>query len=234
MEIAIYNNLFRNLDLIALAWFIFLWTGFHYYADYSHKNVKSLVGTAQRHYLNWMRHMITRTDRLIDSRTLEALLTNVRFFASTAILILAGLVTMLGYGEKGMTMFASLPFAMKYQGMVMWELKTIVLIIIFIYCFFKCTWAIRQYGYACMLISAAPHNFTDPMAAKYAENCAQLIGNAARHFNLNIRAYYFGLAVLSWFVHPVLFMVCSTWVTVVLYRREFRSKVLEYLSTINV
>ena len=52
---------------------------------------------------------------------------------------------------------------------------------------------------------------------------------AARHANDGLRAYYFALAVLSWFLHPVAFMLATAWVTAVLYRREFLSRALNIL-----
>ena len=39
-------------------------------------------------------------------------------------------------------------------------------------------------------------------------------------------AYYFGVAALSWFLHPVLMMIVTAGVVYVLHQREFRSKTL--------
>lgn len=227
MQIALENLTIDLLDIIAFSWFFLCWVGFHYYADYSRKNVHSLVGVAHGHYLTWMRHMIAREERLLDTRVLESLLVSVRFFASTAILILAGLVTMLGYSQKGVTMLASLPFVQE-ASILAWEGKTILLIVIFIYSFFKCTWSIRQYSYAAVLIGSAPKDKKEE--ANYAEYCAQLISNAASHFNMAIRGYYFGLAALGWFIHPIVFLISTVWIIGVLHRREFRSRVLNILT----
>lgn len=229
MIITLHDYSFHLLDIAALAWFILCWMGFSYYADYSRKNTNSLVGVAHVHYLHWMNHMAARADRLLDTRIIEALLGNVRFFASTAILILAGLVTMLGYAEKGQAILSSLPFVMKTTPL-MWEVKTLLLVIIFIYAFYKCTWSIRQYSYVCTLMGSAPDAAVEFPKKEYASHCAELVSNAARHFNMGMRGYYFGLAVLSWFVHPLLFIVITTWVLLVLYRREFHSKVLRLLA----
>lgn len=232
MTFTLYNISLNLLDIAALIWFVAGWVGFSYYADYSRKNTTSLVGIAYHHYLHWMNHMAARTDRLIDSRIIEALLNNARFFASTAILILAGLVTMLGYAEKGEAILSKLPFVL-VSSPFMWEIKTLLLIIIFIYAFYKCTWSIRQYSYVCMLMGAAPDAVIEFPKKEYAAHCAELVSNSARHFNMGMRGYYFGLAVLSWFIHPVLFMVVDTWVLLVLYRREFHSRVLHILSSLH-
>jgi uncharacterized membrane protein len=41
-----------------------------------------------------------------------------------------------------------------------------------------------------------------------------------------LRAYYFGAAALSWFLHPILMMILTVAVVHVLYRREFTSRTL--------
>ena len=50
---------------------------------------------------------------------------------------------------------------------------------------------------------------------------------AAEHFNYGLRAYYFALAAMTWFLNGWLFMGAATWVVFVLYWREFRSDALE-------
>jgi uncharacterized membrane protein len=47
---------------------------------------------------------------------------------------------------------------------------------------------------------------------------------------MGLRTYYFSLALLVWFIHPVAFMITTTWVVAVLYRREFHSKTLKALA----
>lgn len=217
-------------DVAAFAWFIVCWLGFHYYADFSRKNVHSLVGVAHSRYKIWMDYMLAREERLIDARVLESLLVSVRFFASTSMLILAGLVTMLGYSEQGSTMLASLPFIQE-SSIIGWEGKTVLLIVIFIYSFFKCTWSIRQYSYAIVLIGSAPQK--ENSTPDYAENCAKLISNAASHFNMAIRGYYFSLSVLGWFIDPIVFLISTVWVILVLYRREFHSRALDILTKLH-
>jgi uncharacterized membrane protein len=44
-----------------------------------------------------------------------------------------------------------------------------------------------------------------------------------------LRAYYFSLAALGWFVHPWVFVTATTLVTVVLYLREHHSRTMKML-----
>lgn len=56
-----------------------------------------------------------------------------------------------------------------------------------------------------------------------------MISMAANQFNFGLRAYYFGMATLAWFINPWFFMLVTAGVVVVLYRREFHSDVLEVM-----
>lgn len=220
-----------NLDTIAFGWFLCCWWLFGYYADHSSKTSKSLIGVSHFHYIKWMSQMLARQDRLVDTRILEMITTTIRFFGSTTIFILAGLVTFLSYGERGIELVSYIPYAVK-TDVVFWYEKTLLLIVIFIYSFFKHTWAVRQYNYvAVLMVSASPfQQIAQPQ--EIIERLAHLVSSSARHFNVGLRAYYFGLAALGWYIHPVLFMLSSSWVVVVLYRREFHSKVLRILSNL--
>ena len=66
--------------------------------------------------------------------------------------------------------------------------------------------------------------------ASFAFKAASVIQNAGKHFNMGLRAYYFGLAALTWFLHPALFAATTTLVVAITYRREFRSHTLVNLA----
>ncbi len=101
----------------------------------------------------------------------------------------------------------------------------------FVYAFFKFTWAFRQYNYCLILVGCAPApSLLTDASATIAQRLAHIASLTGQHSNRGIRAYYFGLAALSWFIHPWLFMLLTVWVVLVLYRREFRSRLLRTLS----
>jgi len=58
-----------------------------------------------------------------------------------------------------------------------------------------------------------------------------LVGLAAEAFNSGLRAYYMSFAAISWIFSSTAFIVVSVLVVFVLYRREFRSDVLDVLRT---
>ena len=91
----------------------------------------------------------------------------------------------------------------------------LLLVAVFVYAFFKLTWSLRQFNYVAILIGAAP----PPSEAgsvdglSYADNAAEVASRAAEHFNKALRTFYFGLAALSWFVQPYVFMALTALVT---------------------
>ena len=104
----------------------------------------------------------------------------------------------------------------------------------FVYAFFKFTWSLRQYNYACILVGAAPFpNENIGKHEEFAKRAGDLIANAGRHFNMALRAYYFGLATISWFIHSGIFIVMTLWVVLVIFRREFRSHTVNNLSALH-
>ena len=129
-----------------------------------------------------------------------------------------------------MAVLAELPFAVA-SSTLLWDLKVLLLIVLFVYAFFKFTWAFRQYNYCLILVGSAPApGPLSEASGRIAERLARIASSTGRHANRGIRAYYFGLAALSWFIHPFLFMLLTVWVVLVLYRREFRSRLLRTLS----
>ena len=113
------------------------------------------------------------------------------------------------------------------------ELSTtaILMIAIFIFAYFKFTWALRQYNFLSILIgSAPPREDAAALLESHARRFAALSTLSGDEFNRGIRAYYFGFAALAWFVAPAVFMAFTFLILGVLYRRDFRSATLDVLA----
>lgn len=225
------NQLLTHIDaqdLVALTFFILSWVG---YAQYTRRQTKhqNLVAVTNRYRLQWMRQMLKRENRSVDAIIIGNLMRSITFSANTTIFILAGLIGMLSYHEQVGTVIGSIPYA-KPVTPVMWEVKIFLLVIIFVYAFFKYTWSLRQQNYTSILVASAPIDTeVTPADDHIAQKAAFLAGNAADHFNSGLRAYYFGLAALAWFVHPYMFMLATAIVIYVTQKREYRSRTLQRL-----
>ncbi|MDX1677955.1 DUF599 domain-containing protein [Arsukibacterium sp.] len=218
------------LDLIAVIWFFVLWIGYTLFAKRKAKVVSCLSFELRRKRTDWMQKMLLRDNKMADVGLISTLERNVTFFASSSLLILAGLLTAMSSAEKLSLMLSNLvPWADYTEGSV--QLKLLLLTFIFVFAFFQFTWSLRQYGFCGVLIGAAPdgRNLNEDDQALYANRAAKVIDQAGHSFNYGLRAIYFSLSALAWFIDPMLFMVSSVVVMMVMKQREFHSKVLKAL-----
>ncbi len=216
-------------DLFALIWFLLLWIGYTEYADRWSRREPSLRAVMHAHRCQWMREMLGRDNRMVDANIVGNLLQGVSFYASTTLIVLAGLITLLGASDKAVALIREIPFAAR-TSLLLWELKLLVLIVIFVHAFFKFTWALRQFNYCSVLIGAAPPAPGGAQREASALRVAEMSTRASKDFNQGMRAYYLSLATLAWFVNPWLFVLAATLVIAVLYWREYRSAALAVLS----
>ena len=220
---------FTLIDVLAFVWFVACWIGFDRLARRRAIDTPSLVSTMRVYRDAWMQQMARRDSHQFDATLLNNLLRYVLFFASTTVFILAGLVALLGTADQVIDVVSRLPFS---SGFVLWvwEVKVVMLIYIFVYAFFKFTWCAWQFNATGILVGGMPDPHESPeRAIQAAATVSGLAALAGKSFNDGVRAYYFSMAALSWFLHPGIFMASTAWVTYVLYRREFRSNTLEVL-----
>jgi uncharacterized membrane protein len=215
-------------NLIGPLWFVCSWVGYTLYADRLHGR-RNLMQTMHAYRCVWVRRMLERDNRMVDAQIIANLMRSVSFFASTTLFILAGLAAVLGAKGDAMAVIRDLPFAVQSPPLL-WDAKVMLLILVFAYGFFKFTWAFRHYNYCLILLGSVPQpDRLTQDSELIAERLATIATSSARHYNRGIRAYYFGLAALGWFIHPWLLVPFSAWVVLVLHRREFRSRLLKTL-----
>ena len=222
-----------TLNLVTLVFFFCCWFGYALYAQYNSRRRACLVSVLHQFRLAWMSRLLKRDNRIADASVMASLERSSLFFASSSLLIIAGLFTAFNYSEKALGIIAEfyLRAPDSEQG---WELKIILLIVIFAYAFFTFTWSVRQYNFCSVLVGSAPlasERGTDEAERElYAIHMAQICTLAANQFNYGLRAYYFAMAFSGWFLGPYFCMAASLWVVAILYRREFRSKTFKTLS----
>src|SRR5690554_1749776 len=162
-----------------------------------------------------MRVMMRRDNRIPDASVVASLERNGAFFASSCLLILAGIITSLGYTNQAMEVFRDLPFS-SVPTREVWELRMAVLLALFVYAFFKFTWSMRLYNFCAIMIGSAPipnDGKTSPAQKEsLAVSTARIANQAGNAFNLGLRTFYYALAIISWFVNPVIFMATSSFV----------------------
>lgn len=208
------------------------WAGYVSFARRKSAARHSLLVLTNRERLNWMLASIRRDNRVIDGIVVQSLASSPSFFASTTILIIGGLLAVLGTTEKAADIVRELPFAAR-TSMLVFDLKILLMLGIFIYAFFRFTWSQRLYGFGALLVGAAPDAKDLPTQQDreaWADRAGKVMAMGAETFNDGLRAYYMAFAVVAWFVSPVAFASATIAVVFILYRREFKSDILQILA----
>ncbi|MEQ1576109.1 MAG: DUF599 domain-containing protein [Hyphomicrobium sp.] len=212
-------------DAAALAWFFLLIGGYRIVAEFRNIKSRSISGAVQVQRVRWMRTMAQRDARLMDAILLGHLSQGNAFFASTCAIAIGGLVTLLGRGDSAMAALQELPYV-AHSTPISWTVKVILLISIFAYAFFKFAWAFRLSHYTAILIGATPllEAGDDAACLRHADAIAELNGIAAEHANAGLRSFFYSIAAMAWFFHPLLFIAATAAVVLILVRRDFFSR----------
>lgn len=210
------------VDFIGLALFLIAFFGYARIADFCGrgKNVNSMMHEARR---VWMQRMMERPDRIVDAALTGHTVNSMSFFSSATILVVAGLIGVLGQAEEAQKVVQGWTFVAPGSA-TMFQLKVFGLVAVFVYGFFRFTWALRQYNYCCTLIGAAPLAKNDyPHRIELADQMARVYTSALTSFGGGIRCYYFALAWLAWLIDPMAFIAATIGVMLVLLRRQVAS-----------
>jgi uncharacterized membrane protein len=214
---------FSLLDWVALSWFVIAWAGFGWIVD-GGRFGPTLTQAMELQRKRWMRTMLTRDLRIVDTSIMAGLQNGTAFFASTALLALGGAFTLASQADRLVAVFDDLPIHVATSTAVV-ELKVIGLILIYAYAFFKFGWAYRLFNYASILIGTVPMSAHrhEPAVIAAADRAAAMQITASRHFNRGLRAFFFSLAYLGWFIGAIPLVIASTFILVILLHRQYRS-----------
>ncbi|TFZ02150.1 DUF599 family protein [Ramlibacter henchirensis] len=219
-------------DWLAALWFFAVWVAYAWYSRRASESGVTLLASTNRWRRRWMLQATSRDPRVLDGIIIQSLSSSPSFFASATLIIIGGLLALLGTTDKAAEFVREIPFAAR-TSMLVFELKVLALMAIFVFAFFRFTWSMRQYTFAALVLGSmpAPEAFTAGHADRehVAARAGKLVGMAAETFNDGIRAYYFSFAALAWFFSPLVFAVAAAVVAGVLYSREFNSQVLHVL-----
>lgn len=222
--VAVLNNPVWNY--LVVPYFLLVWVGYTLFTRRMAKRTHCLASILDVHRVWWMERMLLRDNRIADATLISNLERNVNFFASTTMIIIAAILTAL-------TSKFELAFFSHYLGESSSQYKLILMLAIMVYAFFTFTWSLRQYGFGSVLLGGAPlpeqGEFNARQLKEYSRATAKVLDQASHSFNYGLRAYYFSMAVIPWFVHPILFLLSTSMVVAVLYHREFKSKALRLM-----
>lgn len=213
-------------NLAALAVFSIGWIAYSLVVD---GTSLSRHGLSQRMYAQreaWMQTMLRRDLRMIDTAIMTGLQQGTGFFASACIFAIGGCFALIGSAEQIALIVTDFPVEPGFDRILV-ETKLFGLVTIFVFAFFKFGWAYRLFNYCTILVGAVPmvrDAEADPEAAQLAiRRAARMNQIAARHFNSGLRAIFFGMAYLGWFLGPIVLICTTLLVILILAHRQFLS-----------
>lgn len=220
-----------SADAVAIFVFLVAWMGYARFVKFRHDKSPGLNALMNEQRAIWMAEMARREVRIVDTAITSTLQNGTAFFASTSLLAIGGAATVLRSTDDVLRLFAELPFAPAISR-GLWEMKTIGLMAIFGYAFFKFGWSYRLYNYSAILIGATPPATSPDAQAREraARKAANMNTVAGRHFADGQRALFFSFAYLGWFLGPWVFMLTTALIMIVIYRRQFHSDALDALA----
>ena len=212
------------VDIAAVGFFALEWTVYAITLEHTAYGRDSLSARMHIYREVWIRNLLHREARMVDMQIMASLQNGTAFFASSSLIAVGGGLALLRATNDALAVFGALPIDLSPTP-ALWETKCLGLILIFIYAFFKFSWAYRLFNYVAILLGAMPpaSQRDTPEAEAHVIRTTRLFESAGQHFNRGQRSFFFALGYLGWFVSPWVLFVTTAMVVIVTWRRQFAS-----------
>lgn len=179
----------------------------------------SMSSLMAKQRLRWVQNAVQR-DTPLDGILTGNIMNSVGFFASTSVLLFLAMFAVLGKLDQLLPTIRSLSWGATYSDFD-YQLHLIIMLVMVVLAFLSFTLSLRQFNHFCILLGAADHSETaDPGET---EAMAQLNAQGARYFNNGMRAYYFSIANVGWFISPEVGIALVILTFTFIAHREFMS-----------
>jgi uncharacterized membrane protein len=165
----------------------------------------------------WVVNAVTR-DTPVDAILSGNLMSSVSFFASTTVLLVLALFAVFGQLPQVIVATSTLQPHVEAREV---EVHLVAVLAIFVLAFLNFTLSLRQFNHFCIMLGALKHGVD--ASSDEITTIAEINSIAARNFNNGLRAYYFSIASLCWFVSTSLSLLVSFGIVAILIYREFFS-----------
>jgi uncharacterized membrane protein len=145
---------------------------------------------------------------------------SVSFLASTAVLMVLAVFAVFGQVPALMESLSSLSLDVRYTVTEV-QLHLVVMLSMFVLAFFAFTLSLRQFNHFCIMLGTLDPSI--PASEEELDAITEMNILGARNFNSGIRAYYFSVSTVAWFVSEWATIVACLLTIVVLAQREFLS-----------
>lgn len=218
-------------DIAALGWLVVAYWLMGWLITHHPRGWMSTGEMATAYRGIWMLRAARRQPRVTDITLLSMLRTGATFLASMTAFAIGGAVALLGQIDLLESIAEELAHGAAAPRSAQ-QTKLVALIALLAFAFMKFVWSIRVFGYCGVVMGAMPGDAEGDRpedVEREAARATALNRIAARNFNEGLRAIYFALALLAWFLGPLAFLAATSLTLLMLLRREFASETREAL-----
>jgi uncharacterized membrane protein len=153
----------------------------------------------------WVESVMRERRDILAVQTLRNSTMSASFMASTAVLLIIGVLTLSAQGDK----LSGTWHALNFLGLLtaeMWLLKLLVMLFDLLFAFFSFSMSVRMFHHIGYLINVplGPKSESSQLAHVVAQ-----LNRAGIYFRIGMRAYYFIVPLLFWLLGP-LWMIGAT------------------------
>jgi len=207
------------MTLFATLFPLLCWFGYNYGVPLLERHRPSLSTIMSLQRRRWVANAVSRETPL-DAILAGNLMGSVSFLASTSVLLILAIFTAFGNLTALMNTLQQVGIKASYTPSDV-QVHLFAMLAIFVLSFFSFTLALRQFNHFCILLGAIDHG--GHTTGEEIDAIAQLNTLAAKNFNNGIRAYYFAVPPVFWFVSEWLAVVAALITVAFLIHREFFS-----------
>jgi len=186
-------------DWIALAVFAVCWLGYEPVLHGLSRRTGAISRDMELIRQAWMRAMVKRDIRLLDSQLMGHAINSASFFASANLILIAAVAGALFGGASMLPDVSGFGIEATPERL---EMKLALVTACLARGLLDFIWSIRQQNYCLALIGAAPDDGGSAGQA-FADAAAEVLNPALTAFSRGVRGYYFALAAAAWVWGPV-------------------------------
>lgn len=207
------------MTLIASLFPVACWLAYNYLVPLVERRNPSLSTIMSLQRRRWVANA-TRRESPLDAILSGNIMQSVSLLASTSVLIILAIFAALGSVGQLAATLDTLGLGHDVTPADM-QIHLLVMLTIFVSSFFAFTLSLRQFNHFCIMVGAITHD--QPTTEEEIDAIAMLNSLAAKNFNNGIRAYYFAVPAVAWFVSPWAAIAITMVTTAFIVHREFFS-----------
>jgi uncharacterized membrane protein len=206
------------IDLAALAVTLTALVGYHAFLGHKVRHNKNFTfqATMTKSRAAWVRAVMAEGKDVLAVQTLRNSTMAATFMASTAVLLIIGVLTLSAQGERLEASWHVLN-PMGPSGAVLWTVKTLILLVDLFAAFLSFTMAIRQFHHVGYMINV-------PLSGKYGriplDTVVAQLERSGRFYWFGMRTYFLLVPLVLWLFGPYMMLAATAVLIAVLYRLD--------------